>query len=56
MSDMERDFSDGFVDDLLYLIRLCMANDTDNVRLSREIDGTVISVDMTFSIEDSHKE
>lgn len=56
MSDMERDFSDGFVDDILYLIRLCMANGTDNVRLSREIEGVVIGIDMTFSIENGHKE
>lgn len=56
MSITEKTFSDGFIDDIVDLIKLCIANNTDNVQLSKEIDGVVISVDMAFSIKDGHKE
>ena len=49
ISDMEKEFSDGFIKDLMDLFEACIANDTNSVNLSTEVDDVAVSIDITFS-------
>lgn len=51
MSTEEKTFSDGFINDLIDLIQRCIANGTNSVNLSTEVDDVVVSIDIAFSAE-----
>ena len=47
---MNREFSEGFMNDIAYLMQMCLENKTDNVDLTFEIDGCTLGVNITFSV------
>ena len=46
---MNREFSEGFIQDLRYLLEQCVLNETDNLELSLDFNGTELQVYMEFS-------
>lgn len=50
MKDMDKEFSDGFMQDLGDLLELCMKNKTDSVELDFDYSGKHLKVDITFSV------
>lgn len=51
MKDMDKEFSDGFMQDLAYLLELCMKNKTDSMELDFDYSGLHLKVDISFSVE-----
>ena len=47
---MNKEFSDGFMQDISDLLQYCCENKTDNLELEFNINGTLLNVDITFSI------
>lgn len=47
---MNKDFSDGFMQDLASLLEYCAENKTDFLELHFNINGTELNVDMMFSV------
>lgn len=47
---MDKEFSDGFMQDIAYLLELCMKNNTDNIELNFNIGGKELNMDITFSV------
>lgn len=47
---MDKEFSKGFMQDLADLLDYCRENETDNLALEFTINGTVLVMDMTFSV------
>ena len=50
MKDMEKEFSEDFMQDLADLLQYCMENKTDSVKLGFDYDKTYLQVDITFSV------
>lgn len=50
MSDVEKEFSEGFMQDLANLLQYCMENKTDSVKLGFNYDKTYLQVDITFLV------
>lgn len=48
---MEREFSEGFMHDLADILQFCLENKTDNVDLTFEINGCLLGVNITFTVE-----
>lgn len=51
---MDKIFSEGFLHDMADLLDLCAKNETDNMSLMFDFNGTTLNVDITFSIADKH--
>ena len=49
---MTHEFTDGFMYTLGYLLETCAKNNTDTVELHFGINGTKLSVEMTFKIDE----
>ena len=52
---MDKNFSNGFMQDIADLLEACMENKTDNVDLDFEINGIHLGVNITFSIRKPNK-
>ena len=52
MKDMEKEFSEGFMQDLADLLQYCMENKTDSVELGFDYDKTYLQVNITFSVKE----
>lgn len=48
---MDKEFSEGFLHDLAYLLDICSNNNTDTIELSFDLDGKELNVEMTFSVK-----
>ena len=48
---MDKEFSEGFLHDLVDLLDMCSKGDTDTISLSFDINGRQLNVEMTFSVE-----
>jgi len=46
----DKTFSEGFMQDIADLLKVCMENQTDNIGLTFEINGNVLDLDITFSV------
>ena len=44
------EFSEGFIHDLGYLLKLCCMNHTDNLDVGFEFNGNRLNVNFTFNI------
>lgn len=51
MKDMDKEFSEGFMQDLADLLELCMKNKTDSMELDFDYSGKHLKVDISFSVE-----
>ena len=49
-NNMDKNFSNGFMQDIADLLEVCMKNKTDNVDLDFEINRIHLGVNITFSI------
>ena len=47
---MEKEFSEGFMNDIADLLKLCIENNTDNIGLNFNINGRKLNMDIIFSI------
>lgn len=47
---MDKEFSEGFMNDVADLLELCMKNNTDNIELNFNINGRELNMDITFSV------
>ena len=52
MKDMEKEFSEGFMQDLADLLQYCMENKTDSVELGFDYRKSHLQVDITFSVKE----
>jgi hypothetical protein len=52
MKDMDKEFSEGFMQDLADLLEFCMENKTDSMELDFNYGGKHLKVDITFSISE----
>lgn len=43
--------NENFRQGILALLSGCIENDTNNVNMKMDIDGTILNIDITFSIE-----
>lgn len=50
---MEKKFSEGFMQDLGDLMKMCAEADTDNFTLKMDINGKTLGIDITFFIVES---
>lgn len=53
---MDKEFSEGFLYDVADLLEACMENETDNIDLIFDCNGTKLKMDITFSILDKQNE
>ena len=53
---MNKEFSDGFMQDIAELLELCMNNGTDGVELTFYIKGKELTLDLTFSVKEGGAE
>lgn len=53
--NMDKNFSNGFMQDIADLLEVCMENKTDNVDLNFDINGVHLGVNITFSIRKSNQ-
>lgn len=49
---MDKEFSDGFMQDIAELLQVCLENKTDNIELYFNINGKTLKMDITFEIID----
>ena len=49
---MTHEFSEDFIHTLGYLLEGCAKNNTDTIELHFDINGTKLSVEMTFKIDE----
>ena len=47
---MDKEFSEGFMNDIADLLKFCMKNNTNNIELNFNINGRELNIDITFSI------
>ena len=47
---MDKEFSEGFMKDIIDLLELCMENDTDNIELIFNINSRKLNMNITFSV------
>lgn len=50
MENTDKEFSDGFMQDLADLLQYCMENNTDSVELGFYYNEKRLQVDITFSV------
>ena len=50
MSDDIKEFSDGFMQDIAYLLEWCMNNKTDNITITLNYGERDLEIDMDFKI------
>lgn len=50
MGDTNKEFSNGFMQDLADLLEFCMKNKTDSMELDFDYGGKHLKVDITFSV------
>ena len=50
------EFSNGFIQDMASLLEMCMENETDNLEVEFDFNGTKLNVDITFSIGEKVEE
>ena len=50
---MNKEFSEGFMQDIADLLELCMKNKTNNIELNFNINGRELNMDITFSVRNS---
>ena len=53
---MNREFSDGFMQDIAELLELCANNETDGVELTFNIKGKALTLDLTFTVNEDGAE
>lgn len=46
--ELDKNFSQDFMNDLVDVIEVCMKNNTDNIQMEFDIGGNTLLVDMTF--------
>lgn len=51
MGDTNKEFSNGFMQDLADLLELCMKNNTDSMELDFDYSGKHLKVDISFLVE-----
>lgn len=49
--EKDRNFSEGFMKDIADMLRYCVENNTDNVDLEFNINGKMLNVNLSFSID-----
>lgn len=47
---MDKEFSEGFMNDIADLLYLCKKNNTDNIELNFNINGRQLNINITFSV------
>ena len=53
---MNKEFSEGFLHDMADLMDLCVKNETDTTSLMFDFNGTLLNVDITFSIVENQND
>ena len=53
---MNKEFSEGFMQDIADLLEICMNNGTDGMELTFNIKGNALTLDLTFSIREGGAE
>lgn len=49
---VNKEFSNGFIQDLADVIDSCIENQTDGATIKFEFDGRILNVEMKFSVEE----
>ena len=49
---MNKEFSEGFMHDIGYLLGMCMEGNTDTVELDFDINGNQLHIEITFSVKE----
>ena len=53
---MNKEFSEGFMQDIAELLELCADNEIDGVELDFNINGKTLTLDLTFSVREGGAE
>lgn len=48
---MDKEFSEGFMQDIADLLEFCLENKTDGMELCFDINGNALKIDITFEIK-----
>ena len=52
MNITEKEFTQGFVNDIADLLKLCIENNTDSVILNQDFGKGKLTIDITFSVSE----
>ena len=52
----EKEFTQGFVNDIADLLKLCIENNTDSVTLNQDFGKGKLTIDITFSVSEKLEE
>lgn len=53
---VNKEFSNGFIQDLADVINSCIENQTDSATIKFEFDGRILNVEMKFSVDEDNEE
>ena len=53
---MNKEFSEGFMHDMAYLLEACMKRKTDTVEIDFDINGNQFNIEITFSVKEGGEE